>query len=146
MPVFKGNTSGGQAIAKAQAADDAPFLPAGFFRKDTELFFVVLSFHKSSNGPYVGAKLLKPKSVTIDNREHELVRIGNLAGITLARLEALKDAKQKHFVVGDKVWLKCTGITPPEKPGHSASPNFAIEIDREEAQPEQAEPAKESAS
>lgn len=58
-------------------------------------------------------------------------KIGSLAGITLARMEALAHAKNKYFMVGDKVVLICTGITPPEKEGHSPSPNFELEIDRE---------------
>lgn len=132
MATFKGKTSGGQEIAKAQEAANAPFLSASFWKKGTRISFVVLSSHKSSNGPYVGVRLVSPKAIEIDGKEHTLVRIGNLAGITLARLEALEQAKNKYFQVGDGVVLKCTGITPPEKEGHSAMPNFELEITREE--------------
>jgi|ERR1700730_14623696 len=132
MAIFKGNTSGGQEMAKAQHAADAPFLSAVFWKPEKKMAFVILSTHKSANGPYIGVQLVNPETVTIDGKEHTLVRIGNLAGITLARLQALKQAKNKHFAVGDKVWLRCTGITPPEKEGHSPSPNFDIEIDRAE--------------
>jgi hypothetical protein len=132
MAVFKGNTSGGQEIARAQQAADAPFLPAAFWKPKVKLAFVVVSTHKSSNGPYIGVRLVKPERVTIDGKEHEHVRIGNLAGITLARLKALEKADKKYFLVGDKVYLECVGITPPEKEGYSPSPNFEIEIDRQE--------------
>ncbi len=131
MAVFKGNTGGGQEIAKAQQAADAPFLSAKYWAKDTKMSFVILSTHKSANGPYIGVKLVVPESVQIDGKEHSLVRIGNLAGITLARMQALAQAKNKYFAVGDKVFLRCTGITPAEKEGHSPSPNFEVEIDRE---------------
>jgi hypothetical protein len=130
MAVFRGNTAGGQEMAKAQHATDAPFLSAGFWKHEKKIAFVVLSTHKSANGPYIGVQLVNPQTVTIDAKEHSLVRIGNLAGIALARLQALAQAKNKHFAVGDKVWLKCTGITQSDKVGHSPSPNFEIEIDR----------------
>jgi len=132
MATFKGNTSGGQEIAKAQQAADAPFLSAKYWTKGTKVTFEVLSYHKSANGPYIGVKLVSPQSVQIDGKEHSLVRIGNLAGITLARMQALAHAKNKYFAPGDRVFLRCTGITPAEKEGHSPSPNFEIEIDRAE--------------
>src|SRR6266852_5278212 len=119
MAVFKGNTSGGQEIVKAQAAEDAPFLSAAYWKKGVKATFEVLSTHKSTNGPYVGVKLVTPETVQIDGKEHSLVRIGNLAGIVLARMDTLAEAKNKYFAVGDKVFLRCTGITPPEKEGHS---------------------------
>jgi hypothetical protein len=131
MATFKGTTKGGQEIAKSQQAADAPFLSASYFAKGTKLAFVVLSSHKSSNGPYVDVQLVQPETVRLDGKEHSLVRIGNLAGITLARMEALKEAKVKYFIPGDRVFLRCTGITPPEKEGHSPSPNFELELERE---------------
>ncbi len=139
MAVFKGNTIGGQEIAKAQQVSDAPFLSAAYWKPGNSMAFVVLSTHNSSNGPYIGVKLVKPGVVSIEGKEHELVRIGNLAGILLARLHALQGAKKKHFQVGDHVWLKCVSITPPEKEGYSPSPNFEMEIDREESVDEGAE-------
>jgi hypothetical protein len=135
MATFKGSTSGGQEIAKAQQAADAPFLSASYWQKGTKVSFAVLSTHKSNNGPYVGVRLVKPDSILIEGKDVSLVRIGNLAGITLARLQALAEAKNKYFAVGDKVHLECTGITPPEKPGHSPSPNFKIEINRADEVP-----------
>jgi hypothetical protein len=133
MAQFKGKTSGGQEMAKAQEAANAPFLSAQFWAKGTEVACVVLSTHKSNNGPFVSVQLVKPKTIRIEGKEHDLVRIGNLAGITLARMEALAEAKNKYFAVGDQLHLTCTGITPPEQEGHSPSPNFEIEIDREES-------------
>jgi hypothetical protein len=138
MTVFKGNTSGGQEIAKTQRAEDAPFLPATFFQPGDKYTFRVLSSHKSSNGPYISVQLLTPQFVKIEDKSQMFVRIGNLAGITFARMQALAGAKVKYFLPGDKVFLQCTGITPPEQPGHSPSPNFELEIDREEVQPEDA--------
>ena len=132
MATFKGKTSGGQKIAEEQKAGQAPFLSAGFWEKGRKIAFEVLSTHKSGNGPYVGVRLVNPDKVRIDGESHSLVRIGNLAGITLARMEALAGARNKYFAVGDKVFLRCTGITPPEEEGHSPSPNFELEIDREE--------------
>jgi hypothetical protein len=132
MATFKGKTSGGQKIAEEQKAGQAPFLSAAFWEKGTKITFEVLSTHKSGNGPYVGARLVIPEKIRIDGESHSLVRIGNLAGITLARMEALAGAKNKYFAVGDKVFLRCTGITPPEEEGHSPSPNFELEIDRAE--------------
>jgi hypothetical protein len=132
MAVFKGNTSGGQKIAEAQSAEDAPFLSASFWKPKTKLYCVVLSTHKSGNGPYISVRLTKPSTVEIDGKAFAAVRIGNLAGIVMARVEALNGAKTKYFCVGDKLYLECTGITPPEKEGHSPSPNFYIEVDREE--------------
>lgn len=146
MALFKGNTAGGQEIAKAQQAADAPFLPAAYWKPRTELFFTVLSTHNSSNGPYIAVRLVRPMRLSIDGNEHELIRIGNLAGISLARLKAPQDAKKKHFKVGDKVWLKCTSITPPEKEDYSPSPNFEIEIDRDESDETTESASPESAS
>jgi hypothetical protein len=146
MAMFKGQTSGGKKVAEEQSAGQAPFLSAAFWDEGTRICFEVLSTHRSGNGPYVGVKLIngltvlgpdsKPQwpetaeKVRIDGESHSLVRIGNLAGITLARMEALAEAKNKYFAEGDKVFLICTGITPPEEEGHSPSPNFALEIDR----------------
>ena len=132
MATFKGKTSGGLKLAEEQSAGQAPFLSAAFWEEGTKITFEVLSTHKSGNGPYVGVKLVTPEKVRIDGESHSLVRIGNLAGITLARMEALSGAKNKYFAVGDKVFLRCTGITPPEEEGHSPSPNFELEIDRAE--------------
>lgn len=136
--VFKGNTAGGQEKAKALQAADSPFLPAAYWEKGRKMAFVVVSTHKSSNGPYVGAQLVSPPSVRIDGKDHSVVRIGNLAGITLARLQALDGAKNRYFMVGDKVHLECTGVTPPEKQGYSPSPNFELELERETDEPEEA--------
>lgn len=138
MTVFKGTTSGGQEIAKAQRAEDAPFLSATFFKPGDKLTFLVLSSHKSSNRSYIAVQMLTPETVKIDDKIHSLVRIGNLAGITLARMQALAGAKVKYFLPGDKVFMQCTGVTPPEKAGYSPSPNFELEIDREEAKADDA--------
>ncbi len=135
MATFKGTTKGGQEIAKAQQAADAPFLSASFWKKGVKVSFEVLSTHKSSNGPYVGVRLVKPESILIDGKDQRFVRIGNLAGITLARMQALAEAKSKYFMVADKVYLECTGVTPPEKEGHSPSPNFALEVNRADDAP-----------
>jgi hypothetical protein len=152
MATFKGNTSGGQEIAKEQQAADAPFLSAPFWKEGVKVAVCVLLAHKSTNGPYVSARLMGPEeaeeifkkdfpdlvlselpeTLEINGEEVSCVRIGNLAGITLARLEALAEAKHKYFAVGDRLYLECTGITPPEKAGHSSSPNFKLLIDRPE--------------
>jgi hypothetical protein len=148
---FSGSTGGGQEIARTQQAADAPFLSAAFWQKDVRVAVRVLTTHKSNNGPYISARLLDSEeaadffpeencrdlqeSVTIDGEEAVCVRIGNLAGITLARLEALAGAKNKYFAVGDVIYLTCTGITPPEKEGHSASPNFWMVVAREQDAP-----------
>ena len=151
MAMLKGKTSGGQEIARAQQAADAPFLNAGFWQEGVKVAVCVLLAHKSTNGPYVSARLMGPEeaaesfreedgfdcsdlpqTLEINGEEVSCVRIGNLAGIVLARLEALAEQKNKYFAVGDKLYLECTGITPPEKPGHSPSPNFTIAVDRME--------------
>jgi hypothetical protein len=139
MATFKGTTRGGQEIAKAQQAADAPFLSAGFWKKGVKVSFEVLSSHKSTNGPYVGVRLIKPESILMDGKDQRFVRIGNLAGITLARMQALAEAKIKYFVPGDKVYLECTGVTPPEKEGHSPSPNVVLEIIRPDEVPASAQ-------
>jgi hypothetical protein len=82
-------------------------------------------------------RLVKPESILIDGKDMACVRIGNLAEITLARMQALAEAKSKYFMVGDKVYLECTGVTPPEKQGHSPSPNFVLEVNRDEAPAEE---------
>jgi hypothetical protein len=135
MGMLKGNTSQGQEIAKREQAADAPFLGANFWQKGASITCEVLSVHKSSNGPYVAVKLLSPESVEVydnagDLQEHSIVRLGNLAGIGLARRAALREEKNKYFAVGDVVELTCTGITPATKDGYSDSPNFEIGIDR----------------
>jgi len=82
-------------------------------------------------------ELTSPPAVQVyDNegnlQDHSVVRIGNLAGISLARRAALREAKNKYFAVGDLIELTCTGITPATKDGYSPSPNFEIGIDRPE--------------
>lgn len=147
---FKGSTSGGQEIARTQQAADAPFLNAKFWEEGVQIAARVLTTHKSSNGPYVCVRLLDaqdaaeffpevdcsnvPGVLEVEGEEVVCVRIGNLAGITLARMEALSGAKKKYFEVGDVVFFACTGITKAEKEGHSDSPNFYIEVAREEAE------------
>lgn len=127
-------------MAAEQQSAEAPFLSAAWWKPEKKIAFTVLATFKSNNGPYIAVRLVKPVMVTTHaggsgasavEEECEVVRIGNLAGITLARMEALASAKNKYFAVGDKVFLRCTGITAPEKEGHSPSPNFEIEIDRE---------------
>ena len=137
MAKMTGTTTQGQEIARREKASDAPFLSAGFWEKGTAITCEVLSVHKSSNGPYVAAELISPPSLQLEDGEgnltdHSVIRLGNLAGISLARRAALRDAKNKAFEVGDVVELKCTGITPASKEGYSDSPNFEISIDRKE--------------
>jgi hypothetical protein len=137
MAKLKGSTSQGQEIARREQAADAPFLAAAFWEKGTTLTGEVLSVHKSGNGPYVAVELSSPPSVQVYDNEgnlndHAVVRIGNLAGISLARRAALREEKNKYFAVGDVIELTCTGITPATKEGYSDSPNFVIGIDRKE--------------
>jgi hypothetical protein len=151
MAILKGKTSGGREIAREQQAADAPFLNAGFWQEGVKVACVVLLAHKSTNGPYVSARLMGPEeaaesfraedgfdcsdvpeALEVNGEEVSCVRIGNLAGIVNARLEALAKQKHKYFAVGDKLYLECTGITPPEKEGHSPSPDFTIAVDRAE--------------
>jgi hypothetical protein len=137
MAKLTGSTAQGQEIAKREQAADAPFLGASFWQKGAAITCEVLSVHKSGNGPYVAVKLISPESVEVydnagDLQEHSIVRIGNLAGISLARRAALQEAKNKYFAVGDVVYLVCTGITAATKEGYSDSPNFEIGIDRKE--------------
>src|SRR5208337_818858 len=106
MAILKGTTTQGQEIARRELASDAPFLAAGFWEKGTELTCEVLSVHKSSNGPYIAVELISPPSLELADAEgsvadRSVVRIGNLAGIGLARRAALRDAKSKVFEVGD---------------------------------------------
>jgi len=130
-----GTTAGGQEISRREDISDAPFLSAKFWEEGTSIVGEVISVHKSANGPYVGLELIEPVSVEVADAhgevtEHEVVRIGNLAGIGLARREALRNQKNKYFAVGDTLQIVCTGITPPKQEGHSASPNFEIKINR----------------
>ena len=136
MGVMKGNTAKGQEIAKAQRAEDAPFFPAALWQPGMKLCVSVLSTHKSTNGPYICGELINGKEtsrawakdaselwpdtalvIDLEGKDHSTVRIGNLAGITMARIAVLEDEKNKYFMVGDKVLLTCTGITPAEKQG-----------------------------
>ena len=140
MAVFKGKTSGGREMAKARESEQAPFLSAEYWAKGVKISFVVLAVNKAVGryGPFIVAQLVVPKATAIpgsDGVEYECVRIGNLAGITLARLEALDGAKNKNFLPGDKVFLKCSGISKAKEEGHSDSPDFEMEIDREEEVP-----------
>jgi hypothetical protein len=137
MAMLKGTTTQGQEISRRAQVSDAPFLSASFWEKGTKLVCEVLSVHKSSNGPYVAVELTSPPSVQVYDaegnlNEHTVVRIGNLAGISLARRAALREQKNKNFAAGDLLELVCTGITPATKQGYSDSPNFEIGIDRPE--------------
>jgi hypothetical protein len=137
MAKLTGNTTQGQEIARREQASDAPFLAATFWEKGRAITCEVLSVHKSSNGPYVAVEMISPTSVEMYDaegnlHEHTVVRIGNLAGISLARRAALQNEKNKYFAVGDKLYLVCTGITPATKDGYSDSPNFELGIDRAE--------------
>ena len=141
MAVFKGNTSGGREISKQRETELAPFLSAEYWRKGVKVSFIVLGVHRAAGtyGPYISAQLVLPaktKTPATGDTEFTCVRIGNLAGITLARMQALDGAKNKNFVVGDRVFLKCTGISKAKEAGHSDSPDFEMEIDREEDAPE----------
>jgi hypothetical protein len=149
MATFKGTTAAGQKLAeeqaRARAAEDSFFLPASWWKKGTKLACAVLSTHKSQNGPYIVVRLVKPDKISVPSKDgrgsmqYDYAKIGNLAGITLARMAALEEAKIKYFLPGDKLFFECTGITPPEQEGHSPSPNFTIEVGREEAPAEKSE-------
>ncbi len=137
MRTLTGSTEEGQELAKREQVADAPFLSAGFWDEGTEIVFEVLSTHKSSNGPYIAARLMVPPTLELEGKlgdveEHQTIRIGNLAGVGAARRAALKNERNKNFAVGDTVKLTCTGITPATKKGYSDSPNFAMEIQRPE--------------
>lgn len=128
---LKGSTSGGQEIARQANVSDAPFLSAKFWKEGFELVGTVMSAHKSENGPYVAVELISPEVIEFageggELQEHEVIRIGNLAGIGLARREALSGQKNKYFAAGDVLKITCTGITAAKKEGHSDSPNFSI--------------------
>jgi hypothetical protein len=143
MALLKGNTSQGQEIAKREQAADAPFLGASFWQKGAAITCEILSVHKSSNGPYVAARLISPEVVEVYDKEgnlaeHSIIRLGNLAGISFARKAALAEQKNPYFVAGDTVYLVCTGIEKATKEGYSDSPNFEIGIDPSPARKEKA--------
>jgi len=60
MAIFNGNTSGGKELAKSKHSADAPFLSATFWKPEKKIAFVILSTHKSANGPYIGVQLVNP--------------------------------------------------------------------------------------
>lgn len=153
-----GSTQGGGKILDERTAAEAPFLNAAFWVPGVKIAFRVLTAHKSQNGPYVSARLMGTdeareifgaggeqaigeagfdlydlsETLDVDGEEVVCVRVGNLKGIWKAREEALADYKSKYFAAGDVVFLTCTGITPPSKPGNSPSPDFWAIVGREE--------------
>jgi len=141
MATFKGSTREGQEMMKAQDAANAPFISAAYWKEGMRVSFVVLSVHKSANGPYVGAQLVSPMAIAIEGKRHTLVRIGNLAGIGCALRKVFAEVKSKYFQVGDGVVLTCTGITPPEQEGYSPMPNFDVDVERPDAKESEEAPA-----
>jgi hypothetical protein len=146
MEMLTGTTSKGQEIANREKAADAPFLSAGFWKPGVAITGEVVSVHNSSNGPYIAVELF-PSTFEHETlgtyttlsfvelpdadgnwRDFSVVRIGNLAGLGLARRAALAEQKDKRFVVGDRLQILCTGITPATKEGYSDSPNFELGI------------------
>ena len=138
----KGTTAAGQEIARRESVSDAPFLSGKWWLEflnehggdgAASIVCEVMSVHKSHNGSYIAVELMEPSALELANTqgevgEHEVVRIGNLAGFNLARRDVLKEQDHKFFVVGDILKITCTGVTEATKEGYSDSPNFSIAV------------------
>jgi hypothetical protein len=70
--------------------------------------------------------------VLVGEKTVRVVRVSFYVGLWLAMRALREVAKDKRLRVqiGDQLYIKCTGITPPKEAGHSPSPNFEVEIDR----------------
>ena len=131
MPVFRGSTERGQELPPDNQAPP-PFVNAGWWKVGQEVTGVVVNTDKNANGAFFELRLAKPETLQVGQVKARVVRISFYTGIWLA-LRAIREAagdKKLRIQIGDQLWIKCTGITPPKEPGHSPSPNFEIEIDR----------------
>lgn len=112
--VFKGRTEDAEA----------QFLDAHFWSKDKVVVGVIERSFETQNGVCFVLRAMKP--VAIDGEEVERFSVGNMAGFKMA----LQAAGLTALRVGDKLWMKCTGVTPPTKEGYSPRVNFEVEVTR----------------
>ena len=126
MPTFKGTTEEGRKAMPPQTFEDAPFLPAKWWEPKSVLLGEVVYVGRNVNGSFFTLKLFSP--LLLEQNTVSCVRISFYAGIWIA-LRAI--AKNFKLLVGDKIHLECVGITPPKEAGHSPSPDFSIEVNRD---------------
>lgn len=100
----------------------APFLGAEFWKKGTNVKGRIVRMFKTANGPSYALRLFKPVSLNGDSCEE--VSIGGLRGVEMA----VQQAGAGSLLVGDAIYLECTGSTASQK-GH-ARLDFEVEISR----------------
>jgi hypothetical protein len=112
--VFKGRTEDAEA----------PMLGAKYWSKDKVVVGVIERSFESEYGTCFVMRAMKP--VNVDGEDVERFSVGGMAGFKMA----LQAAGLLALRVGDKVWLKCTGMTPSTKPDQSPRVNFEVEVTR----------------
>ena len=111
---------GKQFRGKTEDAD-AVFLAADFWKGGVTITGKVIRTFDSENGRCYVLQLATPVKVGVD--EVDEATIGNLTGIRMA----LQACGLDRLIVGDEVYLECTGFKATPK-GNRA--NFEIEVNR----------------
>jgi hypothetical protein len=112
--VFKGRTEDAEA----------PMLGAKFWKKDTVVVGVIERSFESEFGTCFVLRAVKP--IEVDGEETDRFCVGGMAGFKMA----LQAAGLTGLRVNDRMWIKCTGMTPSTKPDQSPRVNFEVEVTR----------------
>lgn len=116
MPQFKGRTEDA----------GAPFLTASFWTEGKRVAGVVIRKFSTDKG--LAIVLALTSKVMIEDKSESQVSIGASAGLRMAVDAAGVPGGFDGLLIGDRVYLECTGKSATEKGNDQV--NFEIEVNR----------------